>query len=284
MKHSMITKFMLGSLGLVLLVSAAGMFGRYDASVDNKAEKTTKVGEKPTKKITHKKAAPMHKRMTLKDVGLHTAMRQLWVEHAVWTHEYLVFATHDIAAEYKKLAAERLLRNQDDIGNAIVPFYGKDAGKKLAALLRDHIMIAVEVVDAAKAGNQDVSKKAVVAIDAAKTDGQDALKKALDKWHANAKDIAAFLHSANPENWSEEALITMLNKHLELTTKEAVALLKGQWADVVTLYDEVIMQLMMMADDLSMGIVKQFPDKFDYQPMRKMIHQMREKMHWNKKK
>jgi hypothetical protein len=49
--------------------------------------------------------------------------------------------------------ATRLLQNQTDIGNAIVPFYGADAGRQLSALLHAHITIAVELLQDAKAGD-----------------------------------------------------------------------------------------------------------------------------------
>lgn len=57
---------------------------------------------------------------------------------------------------------------------------GDAAGNKLAALLRDHIMIATEVVKAAKMGNSEE------------------LTKTQAKWNANADDIAVFLSGANP--------------------------------------------------------------------------------------
>lgn len=39
---------------------------------------------------------------------------------------------------------------QTDIGNAIKPFYGDEAGNKLAALLHEHIVGAANVLAAAK--------------------------------------------------------------------------------------------------------------------------------------
>jgi len=48
-----------------------------------------------------------------------------------------------------RVAAGRLLRNQEDLGNAIVPFYGKDAGDRLTDLLKQHILIAVNLIEAA---------------------------------------------------------------------------------------------------------------------------------------
>lgn len=183
------------------------------------------------------------KGVVFSEVGckLRTGMRKLWADHVIWTRDYIIAAVAD--TDDAKVAADRLLKNQDDIGNAIVPYYGSDAGKQLAALLRDHILIAVDVVAAAKAGDNDK------------------LKDADARWHANAQDIAKFLSSANPV-WTYDALEKMLFEHLKLTTGEAVARIKKQWNDDVKAFDDVFEQAMGMADALTNGIVKQFSNKF----------------------
>ena len=81
------------------------------------------------------------------------------------------------------------------------------------------------------------------------------------RWHANAEDIAEFLSKANP-NWPKATLVDMLNRHLALTTREAVDRLTKNWDDDVPNFDNVFSQAIMMADALSDGIVKQFPAKF----------------------
>ncbi len=173
--------------------------------------------------------------------ALGKAMRDLWADHVVWTRNYIIAATSD--SPDAQAAANRLLANQDQIGQAIVPYYGQAAGTKLAGLLRDHILIAVDLVAAAKANDQ------------AKLQAAD------QRWHANAADIATFLSGANP-NWPREAVVSMMNEHLALTTQEAVARLKKDWNGDVATFDKIFDQAMMMADALTDGIVKQFPDKF----------------------
>jgi hypothetical protein len=169
-------------------------------------------------------------------------MRKLWEDHVTWTRLYIVSALAGLPD--KDATAERLLQNQTDMGSAIKPFYGDPAGEKLTALLKDHILIATEVIDSAKAG--DAAKK------------EDASK----RWTANADEIGSFLSSANPTNWPAADMRSMMREHLELTTAEVVARLNKDWKADVAAYEKIHQQILKMADMLSSGIIKQFPDKF----------------------
>ena len=172
---------------------------------------------------------------------LHHDMSKLWEDHITWTRNVIFCLVDGLPGNDQAL--KRLMQNQDDIGNAIKPYYGEDAGNKLAALLHDHITIAADVVNAAKAG------------DNAKLD--DANK----KWTVNADEISAFLSKANP-NWEPGDLKNMMHEHLKLTTDEAVARVKKDYDADVKAYDKVQEEILMMSDALADGIVKQFPGKF----------------------
>jgi hypothetical protein len=174
------------------------------------------------------------------------AMRKLWEDHIGWTRLYIVSALADLPD--KDLVAERLLRNQDDIGNAIKPFYGEDAGNKLAGLLREHITGAADLLVAAKAGDNA------------------RIETARDAWYRNADDIAAFLTAANPGAWSRDQIAETMRMHLDLTLEEALARLKGDWAADVAAYDQIAQHILGMADALSAGIIAQFPDRFSAGP------------------
>jgi hypothetical protein len=81
-----------------------------------------------------------------------TDMRKLWEDHITYTRNYIISALAELPDSDS--VAKRLLANQDDIGNAVKPYYGEEVGQKLAALLKDHILITTEVVKAAKAGKK----------------------------------------------------------------------------------------------------------------------------------
>ena len=172
---------------------------------------------------------------------LHKGMRKLWEDHIIYTRNLIISALANLEDANK--ISERLMKNQDDIGNAIKPYYGDAAGNQLTALLKDHILIAVEVVKAAKSGNN---------VD---------LKKASDKWNANAVDISVFLSNANP-NLSKQTLNDALQKHLDLTTSEVVARLKKDWPGDIEAFDKGHDHILIISDTLSDGIIKQFPEKF----------------------
>jgi hypothetical protein len=172
----------------------------------------------------------------------HDAMRKLWEDHITWTRLVIVSISNDLPDTDPTV--QRLLQNQDDIGDAIKPFYGDAAGEQLSALLRDHILIAAEILQAAKSNDTK------------------ALNDAVARWYANADDIAVFLNSANPKEWPLEDMKMMMKEHLDLTLQEAVAYLHGDHTASIAAYDQIHLQILGMADMLSAGIIKQFPSKF----------------------
>ena len=169
------------------------------------------------------------------------ALRKLWSDHVIWTREYIVAAV--AGSPDAEAAAGRLLKNQEDIGAAVAGFYGDDAGNELTRLLKEHILIAVDLVAAAKTGDQ----AAYATHDA--------------RWTANAEAIASFLAGANP-NWPKQDVLDLLSLHLKLTKDEAVARLSSDWAADVKAFDDIFTEIMVLADALHDGIVAQFPDRF----------------------
>ena len=172
---------------------------------------------------------------------LRMAERKLWIDHVLWTRSFIVSDLSEL--EDKGQVLERLLKNQDDIGNSIKPYYGEEAGNKLSTLLREHIELAGKVTDAAKSGDKDN------------------LDKYNKLWYKNADEISDFLSAANP-NYSNKELKDMLHKHLQFVTDQVVARLNKDWNADINSFDKGEDHMIMFADMLIDGIVKQFPEKF----------------------
>jgi hypothetical protein len=190
---------------------------------------------------THQHATPAHA-LTARQAAFHDATRKLWEDHVTWTRLAIV----SFAGGLPDLQATeaRLLANQMDIGTAIKPFYGRTAGNRLTALLKDHILGAVALLQAAKSGDQTAIGKASAA------------------WYANANQIADFLHAANPHAWAKTTMRAMMKTHLDQTLAEAQHRLQGNFAADVRDYDAVHRHILEMADAISAGIMRQFPSRF----------------------
>jgi hypothetical protein len=172
------------------------------------------------------------------EVDLRTAMRALWEDHVFWTRIYIIDAVSGLPGPEAAVSGARLMQNQIEIGNAIRPFYGVDAGNALTQLLSIHIQGAVDVLNAAIAHDDAAFKVANAA------------------WYQNGYDIAKFLSDANP-NWPLDVMVNHMNRHLDLTLAEAVARATGDYAAEVKAYDAVVDHILTLSDALTSGIVAQ---------------------------
>ncbi len=182
-----------------------------------------------------------YKKVNKNTLNLNNHMRKLWEEHAIWTK--LVIMSIASGSPDIQLVSQRLLRNPDDFKNLFINFYGLTASQKFSDLLKDHLLIAADLVNAAK-------KKDNASVNLLDT-----------KWHKNADEIANFLSSINPY-WNRATIQNMMNEHLTLVKSEAVSLLTNKYEDSISLFDKIEEQVLMMADFFTEGIIKQFPNKF----------------------
>jgi hypothetical protein len=170
------------------------------------------------------------------------AMRKLWEDHITWTRLTIIAILDD--RPEKDAAVQRLLQNQQEIGDAIKPYYGAAAGDQLASLLHDHITEAAALLMAAKSGDQAQ------------------IQAASATWYANGDAIATFLYNANPTNWPLADMKAMMKTHLDTTLAEATANLTHDYSGDVAGYDAVHTHILDMADGLSAGIINQFSNQF----------------------
>ena len=174
------------------------------------------------------------------EINLRDYMRLLWEQHIYWTRMTIISIANDLSDE--EATTKRLLRNAKDFERAFKPFYGSRAAHEFGRLITDHLVIAAELVKAAKAGNKAAAANAE------------------KRWYANADQIVSFLAHINPF-WSEEHMREMWYKHLALTKAEAVAILNGNYVKGISIFDQIEEEALMMADDFAEGIVQQFPPR-----------------------
>lgn len=168
-------------------------------------------------------------------------MRLLWEQHVYWTRMLIISIAFNLPDT--EFVAARLLRNPKDFEAALRPLYGEEIATKFADLFTGHLTIAAELVKAAKTGDN-----------AAVADAEH-------RWYANADQIATFLGRINPY-WSEVEWKKMIYDHLAMTKTEAVDILSQKWENSISTFEKIEQEALMMADVMTDGIIKQFPQHF----------------------
>jgi hypothetical protein len=173
---------------------------------------------------------------------LNQVFRMLWEQHVAWTRMLIISIAAGLPDE--ELVTERLLRNPPDMAAVFRRYYGDRIASRFSSLMKDHLVLAAQLVKDAKAGNSQAAEEAE------------------KKWYANADEIAAFLSTIN-SNWPKSVLMNMLHEHLSMTKDEAVLRLSKKYNSDITVYDQIEKQALEMADAFTDGIIKQFFNNFN---------------------
>lgn len=168
-------------------------------------------------------------------------MRKRWTERAVWSRQHLVAlvaGSPDAGA-----AAARLLRNHEDVGASLVPYFGQGVGDALTKLLGEQMELVAKTIAAAKARDE-------------------VLLAQLDLRGAeNAEAIADLLASANAR-WPFQDVLGLLSRQHALLCEQVVARVDKDWDLDARAFDATLVEADAIADLLSDGLAHEFPDRF----------------------
>jgi hypothetical protein len=174
-------------------------------------------------------------------LAYHDDWRKLWEDHITWTRIVIIGILDELPGTETYIG--RLLLNYEDMEDALAPYYGDDA-EELGDLIKDHLVIAAEILTAAHDGDTA------------------AMNEAVERWYANAHDIAVKMNEMNPRFWPLEETEKMWVEHLDATLEEATTHLNGEFDAEVEAYDLVHDMALEMADFISNGVMRQFPRQF----------------------
>lgn len=167
--------------------------------------------------------------------------RKVWTDHLMWSRARLVGIVD--GSPDAQQAAWRLDKSANDMQSLLSPYYGADRAKRFADTLKTHDRLEAALLTTLKSGD---TSGAVVAE---------------RKWYANGYSVTAWLAKAEP-GIDQTTSAAVFKDELAATKQEVVdRLAKRYGADIVD-FDRAERQTLLLADAISVAVVKRFPNKF----------------------
>lgn len=160
--------------------------------------------------------------------------RFLWDDHIVYTRNVIISVLAKLPDS--DAVSQRLIKNQEDIGAFMSPYYSTDRIITFVNLLKQHITIAADVINSVEGSK--------------------------DAWRMNGNDIVNYLYQLNRMFWPISVTGPMWTKHLDLTIAQVDARKNSMWDNDVAAYDENHTCMSEFADVISNGIIYQNMDMF----------------------
>lgn len=170
-------------------------------------------------------------------------MRKLWTDHIVYTRQFIISSVDNLQSPDIPYIIQRLMINQEEIGDLLKPYYGEKKSLEITNLLKEHIQIAGDFVISNIKKDIELSMSIKM------------------RWYVNAIEIAKYLHEINPKI-NKIIVRDMLFDHLDFTERELLARLRKDYVLDIIMFDSVYEQVIMMSDTISEGIIRQFQVRF----------------------
>lgn len=166
---------------------------------------------------------------------------KVWSDNLIWTHNYIVAFIS--GSPDSPDAARRILKNNEEMANIFMEYYGNNVGIKLSNLLARRSEIISDMILSAKSG--------------------DNLKfnSGLKKLDENSQEIAEFLNSVNLVHFKKSEILNVMNNYNDSIIKLISARIKNNWNDYIFEFDRAYDEALFISGKISDGINRQFSEK-----------------------
>lgn len=171
------------------------------------------------------------------------AVEKLWNQYSEYARSAMISTL--TGSEDEAAVKARLMKNLEELGAAIVPYYGEEASATLTSLLKEHVSITDEIFKAIKEDKNTANLETALA--------------------ANTDLLATFLDTADSVNWPKATVLSVLSALSANSLAQARARFAKDWAADIAANDASCEIIYALADTFSSGIVNKFPEAFEMQ-------------------
>lgn len=188
-------------------------------------------------------STPVSSSVKNKDVNsLNQNLRKSFTESLMWSNNYIVaFVSNSPDAPD---TAKKLLQSEENIGNILLPYYGKSVAENFTRLLKEKDNIAANMLMAGRAGDSEKFQ----------IEKENLLK--------NADDTAGFLNEINPKYFSMQETQALTKEKADFISNLIILRLQNKWSEYAEKLNKAIDKEVSSADKISNGIAREFPELF----------------------
>ena len=163
-------------------------------------------------------------------------LKKIWSDNVMWTRFFIISAISGIGD--LQIITKKLIKTPTEFSNVLKNYFAEESSKKFEALMMDHLLIGIKLINTAKSGNIS------------------AIKGMRTQWYKNADEISELMSSMN-SNWNYNEWQKMLRENLKLTEDQVIKRFSRQYNDDISSFEKMNSLSIKMAEIMATGIIKQ---------------------------
>ena len=178
---------------------------------------------------------PRIENLTYEDAMILLNIQRLWLEVIQWMRSFFHSSLGN-RPEQTAIANRLFLELPADLYDEFIKYFSEEESQQFLNIISQLISINWDIMNAYKAND-----RASIELGTA-------------RWYQTANELAAFLATIN-EYYDESYLRTLLYDYIGLKLNEIIALINGDYALEIQIYDEIKEKVVQIANYMAMGVI-----------------------------